>query len=48
MIESEYSCLVSDFSRKTFRFSTLSIIFAMGFSDVASLMVRCVLSIPSW
>ena len=40
--ESGHPCLVPDFSRKVLSFSSFSIILAVGMSEMASLMLRCV------
>ena len=45
--ESGHPCLVPDFSGKDFRFSPLSIIFAVGLSEMALIMLRNVPSIPT-
>ena len=45
--ESGHPCLVPDFSRKVLSFSSFSIILAVGMSEMASLMLRCVPTILS-
>ena len=46
--ESGHPCLVSDFSGKAFGFSLLSIILAVGLSQIAFVMLRYVSSITTW
>ena len=45
--ESRHPCLVLDFSGKAFSFFPLSIIFAVGLSKMALIMLRNVPSIPT-
>ena len=45
--ESGHPCLVPDFRRKTFSFSPLSIVLAVGLSQIAFIMLRYVTSIPT-
>ena len=44
--ESGHSCLVPDFRGNTFSFSPLRIIFAVGLSCIAFIMLRYVASVP--
>ena len=44
--ESGHPCLVPDFRRNGFNFSPLKIMFAVGFSHIAFIMLRYVPSIP--
>ena len=44
--ESGHPCLVPDFSRNSFNFSPLRIMFAVGLSYIAFIMLRYVPSIP--
>ena len=46
--ESGHSCLVPDFRGNTFSFSPLRIIFAVGLSCIAFIMLRCVPPIPAF
>ena len=46
--ESGYPCLVSDFRENAFSYSPLRIMFAMGFSYIAFIMLRYVPSIPAF
>ena len=46
--ESGYSCLVPDFKGNAFNFSPLRIMFAMGLSYIAFIMLRYVPSIPAF
>ena len=46
--ESGQPCLVPDFRGNAFNFSPLRIMFAVGLSYVAFLMLRYVLSIPAF
>ena len=46
--ESGHPCLVPDFSRNAFSFSPLRIMFAVGLSYIALIMLRYVPSIPTF
>ena len=46
--ESGHPCLVPDFRGNAFNFSPLRIMFAMGLSYIAFIMLRCVPSIPAF
>ena len=46
--ESGHPCLVPDFSRNAFNFSPLRIMFAVGLSYIALIMLRYVPSIPAF
>ena len=46
--ESGYPCLVPDFRGNAFSFSPLRIMFAVGLSYIAFIMLRYVLSIPAF
>ena len=46
--ESGHPCLVPDFRGKAFNFSPLRIMFAMGLSYIAFIMLRYVPSIPAF
>ena len=46
--ESEHPCLVPDFRGNTFNFSPLRIMFAVGLSYMAFIMLRYVPSIPAF
>ena len=46
--ESEYPCLVPDFWGNAFSFSPLRIMFAVGLSYIAFIMLRYVPSIPAF
>jgi len=46
--ESEHPCLVSDFRENAFSFSPLRIIFAVGLSYMAFIMLRYVPSMPAF
>ena len=46
--ESEHPCLVPDFRGNAFNFSPLSIMFAVGLSYIAFIMLRYVPSIPAF
>ena len=46
--ESGHPCLVPDFRGNAFNFSTLKIMFAVGFSYIAFIMLRYVPSIPAF
>ena len=46
--ESGYPCLVPDFRRHAFSFSPLRIMFAVGLSYIAFIMLRYIPSIPSF
>ena len=46
--ESGHPCLVPDFKRNTFNFSPLRIMFAVGLSYIAFIMLRYVPSIPAF
>ena len=46
--ESEHACLVPDFRRNAFKFSPLRIMFAVGLSYIAFIMLRYVPSIPAF
>ena len=45
--ESEHPCLIPDFRGNVFNFSPLRIIFVVGFSYMAFIMLRYVLSMPA-
>ena len=45
--ENGYFCLFPDFSEKAFSFSTLNIILAVDFSQIAFIMLKYVPSIPT-
>ena len=45
--ESGHPCLVPDFRKKNFSFSPLSIILTVGLSQMALIMLRYILSIPT-
>ena len=45
---SGHTCLVPDFRGKAFKFSPLRIIFAVGLSYIASIMLSYVPSIPAF
>lgn len=47
-IKSSHPYFVPDLSRKTFNLSSLSIMFAMGFSHMAFIMLRYTFSIPNF
>ena len=46
--ESEHPCLVPDFRENAFNFSPLRIMFAVGLSYIAFIMLRYVPSIPAF
>ena len=46
--ESGHPCLVPDFRGNVFNFSPLRIMFAVGLSNIAFIMLRYVLSIPAF
>ena len=46
--ESGHPCLIPDFRENAFIFSPLRIIFAMGLSDMAFIMLRYVPSLPAF
>ena len=46
--ESRHPCLVPDFRGNAFNFSPLRIMFAVGLSYIAFIMLRYVLSIPAF
>ena len=46
--ENGHSCLVPDFRRNAFNFSPLRIMFAVGLSYIAFIMLRYVPSIPAF
>ena len=46
--ENGYFCLFPDFSEKAFSFSTLNIILAVDFSQIAFIMLKYVPSIPTF
>ena len=46
--ESEHTCLVPDFRGNAFNFSPLRIMFAVGLSYIAFIMLRYVPSIPAF
>ena len=46
--ESGHPCLVPDFKGNAFNFSTLRIMFAVGLSYIAFIMLRYVPSIPAF
>ena len=46
--ESEHPCLVPDFRGNTFNFSPLRIMFAVGLSYIACIVLRYVPSIPDF
>ena len=46
--ESGHPCLVPDFRGNTFNYSPLRIMFAVGLSYIAFIMLRYVLSIPAF
>ena len=46
--ESGHSCLIPDFRRNAFNFSPLRIMFAVGLSYIAFIMLRYVPSIPAF
>ena len=46
--ESGHSCLVTDFRRNAFNFSPLRIMFAVGLSYIAFIMLRYAPSIPAF
>jgi len=46
--ESRHPCLIPDFSGNTFNFSLLRIMFAVGLSDMAFIMLRYVPSMPAF
>ena len=46
--ESGHPCLVPDFRGKAFKFSPLRIVFAVGLSYIAFIMLRYVPSIPAF
>ena len=48
MAESGHPCLVSDFKGNTFNFLPLRIMFAVGLSYMACIMLRCVTFLPAF
>ena len=46
--ESGHPCLVPDFRGNAFNFSALRIMFAVGLSYIAFIMLRCVPSVPTF
>jgi len=45
--ENGHPCLVPDFRGNAFNFSPLGIMFAVGLSYIAFIMLRCIPSIPA-
>ena len=46
--QSGHSCLVPDFRGNAFNFSPLRIMFAVGLSYIAFIMLRCIPSMPAF